>query len=1201
MKSRFKLFLFVFLLNYIVKGQIIGGCGTSAANSNTSTNAICFNAPLPTGPQGDKNCPYWTNDGELNTYTVNNAMPTLTFNISFHFLTHPTQTTSYGGLTLSQLNNDVNLLITHINNRFNLCGVTPPTAPNIPNASPLVVNPKIQIQSAGVYIHTSVDAITSATYPNVFPTTFTQGLSNSLCLYFFKGPSGAYGYYLNSPIPFVAVSSDGVHTPNTMINADNPDLIWHEICHGIGLLDDHYYLKFFGNYDKANSFWGDKGPTVADYVPDDAALDLAGSTCNPVNNQNNVMGGLCREHLSARQIAAIHFLVAKGVTKKYTQFINSVYPYTPPIYSNNSANYTFSGTTTFTNSFVFNNITITSGSKVTFSNTTLYGTNGSSRIFVEPGAKLILNGVYIRPVTTFTSNYWGGIVLKCGGNVGQGVDANGLGVHGILEMNESSIHRALVGVSVGTDDPAHSFSDQGGGWLIANNSYFIQNRVSLKMFPFPSPNVSIAEDKTKLTKCSFSNNSVYRSLFPGPFHFVELERVKKVKFIECSFTGYSNDAPIPSPNINDPSVGIKGINSSIYVGGSSSFETSSFEQLEYGIHLMNPYSGSNLGTVIQECEFRTKNGIYIEGASYAKIVRNNFEINRMPHVGVMNTGIYLNTCNGYKVERNVFRLFNETPFVNKTFMEGIVVNSSGANINQIYNNEFRYLQQGIWCQNQNWDPSTSFGLKLNCNDFVNCTYNIGVQSGNPTEGLNTGIATVQGAVTPTLETHVRNTYTSTAACNNQNKFWQYTAYNPPSLLFHGNFQQPEFQIGPQPNCSLGSQIINITGVNITVPKSTYCIDQSLLPKAPKSHIFNTFKDLTNSVNLLQLGYIGLLDGGNTSTLLATVNSNISNGNLKNELMSKPFLSDMVLEAYFTKASVPPGHIKQVFEKNAPASANVYRIVMLQNLPNGIKNQITLAQNQNTLSPRGDFLARIAIAKDNQSYAAMHKAMWLMDSIAIGLKDSLATIINLLNQGDVQKQLIELDIEFNNFDLAKQKLALFNDGTLQKANYVEFTTTYLDLLTGIGGLKSLKTNSALASYFEGIAGDETHVCHAKAKVIVNAVFNTRYPELKLEPINNTGARGTNEDNGESSEQIVELSDGISLFPNPTQDQAFVKNGTDESYTVNIMSINGQLLITEEVAENTIKTLNTQNLPTGIYFVNLSKGKSLIKTTKLIIVK
>lgn len=1175
------------LLSFINKAQSPFNCLTSASQSTNSANSNTCN---PNGP--NIYCPYWADDGELSSYSVSASTPTVYFKINFHFLFHPSQATTYSSITPSQLTADLARTIDTINAKFKRCGYIP-SLQTPPKVSPVVPDSKIRLVLNNTYTHTSVLATTANNQTNfqaLFPSAPND---NGFNVYFFwqdmSVDTSGYGYY-NPTYDIVGVSTPlEFHTPGQLIKEP---LLWHELSHAFGKLNDYYFSIHSNQYLNSNHI------AIPRYLPDDSSLDPATSGINCILNsplaQNNVMGNTtCREHLSARQIAAFHYFVAKDITKKYTQFVNLPYPYTPPSHTNNTNNITLTGTFTTNSSFIFDNVTIAAGANVTFENNVIYGINGLSKIIVQPGATLTLRGCHLKPLSTYTTNYWAGIEVWGSEFVPQ----SAIGTQGVLLMENSIIERALIGVLLGKSSSYNNsdYYTDGGGWLIADNSQFTKCRLSLKTADYPGVNAGFADNNTTLTDCSFDNNSIYRGLFPEPFRFVELGRILRIKFIRCNFTGYTADAPIPPTDFNNLSIGIKGIGASIIVKGGGSSATTLMAQLDYGIHLSNVISNGSKN-LIEDMFFETKNGIYLESANNAKIVRNVFYLNKMHHYGVMNTGIYLYSCDKFKIENNDFG--SSLSNVASSFKEGIVVDNSGPTINQIYNNNFTKLEQGIWCQNQNYNPNDGSGLKLNCNDFINCDYAIGVQSGNTIQGLNTGIAEYQGITTSSVEAHVRNTYTSTAACSNRNKFWQYTGYNIPPQIQHGNFLEAKFQVAPQPNCSFAAQINNITGNNSPGNKSLYCQDLSTLP-VQKQFVLNQLTDLTNNVNILQLQYNALLDGNNTNLLLSQVAANPNAGNLKNILMAPEFLSDTVLKMYFTKSNVPPGHIKQVFEKNAPVSAKIYSIVMQQSFPNGIKNQITSAQNQNQLSPRSNCLAKIAIAKDNQSYAGMHKAMWLIDSNTVNTKDSLASLITLLNQGDVPKQLIELDIAYKDYDKANQKLQAYNNGLASNAQYSEFMTHYIALATSTNGIHQIITNEGENAFINSVANNELHPCNNKAKVILSAVYGTYYPEVKLQPFNGTGNRSA--ENEEIIEELIstKLADGISLFPNPAQNMAYLNNGTDYVYTVKISSINGQILSDDTLMPNSTGIINTGTLPNGIYFVNLFSGNQLIKVAKLII--
>jgi hypothetical protein len=1149
----------------------------------------------------DKNDPYWTNDGEVKTYSVTPSTPTLSYNINFHFLLDPNIPTTFSSFTYSQLVQEVQLTVISMNNRLmNSVNVQPLlNAPNPSQFPPIVNDSRLRFNLNGVYVHTTSLAIGDHIATN-FKTVFPQGSANGINIYiYWDTVNGGFGVYdpANEYIK-VSVNNETYNIGDKI----KEGLIFHELCHAFGHSGDYYWQAaysegtHYGQYNRANHIFDSNEPW---YLPDDATVDPSSTSgadpCVIGVDNNNVMGSTsCRYVLSNRQVAYFHYLAAKNITKKYTQFANTNYPYTPAVYNNGNTNLTLSGTQTISTSFVFDRIDIMPGAKITFTNTILYGLTGLSKVIVHPGSKLILNGVSIQPVSTFTNMYWGGIEVRTGGYVGQSVDANGFGVHGILEMTNSTIERAIIGVLIGSTDP-NTIQFLSGGWVIANDCKFIRNNLSVKMYPFPSTNVSLADDKTTFTNCNFESNSTYRSLFPGPFKFVELDGVRRVKFITCAFFGYTNDAPILPTDFNNLSYGIKAYNSSFIVSGTSQ-SSGVFNQLDYGIYSSN--FGGNYSSIIQDTYFQSKNGIYISNGNNAKIVRNTFEMDRMPPLGEMSTGLYLNECNNFKVENNNFLLYY--PASTKTLREGIVVNNSGLLSNQIYNNRFSRLQQGIWCQNQNWDPNSGLGLKLNCNDFINCDYAIGVQSGNPIDGLNTGIATYQGYANAGIYDNVRNTYSSSSACTNQNKYWQYTAYNIPAQLQHGSFLQSQFQVSPQPNCSFASQINNIAGNPVAVPKMTYCPDQSLLP-SQKQFVLNQFSDLTSQVNNLQIQFNTQLDNGNTDYLLSQVEFNSDFTSLKNDLLTPEFLSDTVLKLYFIKPDVSPIDLLEVFQKNAPASSAVYNSLISQNLPTDITNHINELQNQNILSSRSDLLAKIAMAKDNQSYAAMHKAMWLVDSNLVSTKDSLATLITFLNQGDVQKQLIELDLAFQDYYSASRRLAEYGSGSLESQLYADFTSNYLTLLNTSNGIHHIKNSSDQLIYISTVANDEMHPCFSRARHILNAVYDTNFPEVKLQPFNESGGRTSQNNQSEGETLITKVTEGINLFPNPAQNVAYLTNATDYNYKILITDLSGKALYEDNLIANSTGFINAKSLLNGIYFVNLYQEEKLVKVTKLIIAK
>lgn len=807
-----------------------------------------------------------------------------------------------------------------------------------------------------------------------------------------------------------------------------------------------------------------------------------------------------------------------------------------------------------------------------------------------------MNCVQVMP-TKKNNTQWQGIEVDGSSTLPQSATA----YQGILDMNNCKIEKALTGVLIGrTIYPGYNAGLSGGGWATLTNCDFIDCLTGFEMLPVSNV-MNPYNNLTILINCNFFANAAYLNTM-GPTQYIgaKFDEVKGVQLFGCNFQPHYdfNSVGWPSSLNANKHYGVKSHNSVISIKANGSNVPFFGRRLDYGVHATGYGS-----MVIEDGYFEARNAVFLEGLSYAKVVRNYIETNRTPPINTTsypydkNTGIYLSGFNNYKIEKNEIGCLSFPTF--SLFCEGIVVDHSGPFGSLIYNNKLYRMKLGIWCQDQNYDPNTNIGLQMNCNDIDACEYSIGVQTEDPVTGQFTGIQKTQGVSFLNDVDNVRNTYT-----NSQYRFWNDNIpYVYPPVVDHGSFVNPQFRVGPQPQFSIPSHIADLhNNNNAPALKTDYCPNTDA--NKPKIFFTTQLAQLSEILTNLNNTYKSLLDGGNTATLLAVVNSGISNGNLKNTLLSKPFLSDAVLLAYFGKSSVPPGHIKQVFDANAPASPVVYEFVMEQGLPNGIKNQITSAQKQAALSLRSKKEAEINITKNKFDYAITSKigALFEEDSIP-NLRDSINSLIIKRAEGNILKQQIDLDIASTNYTAANDKLSILGQGdgtgTLpeQDQKYIQFKQLYISIMTSDSGRYIIKSDPTKAEALYNIANDVTSPCIKEAQGLIGAVYHTYFPEEKLFP-GNTGQRMAN---SLEEAEVIKLVDGLILFPNPTANEFFISNSSDKTYRLSIFNISGQLIQSGEVATEAVSKVNTTDLINGIYFVNLYEGNTLVKTSKLVIVK
>lgn len=1194
MKKKIILTLLVFV-SLAYKSQITR-C-IASTNSFVATQSPSY-TPFNSGCLYDKSASQFT---LVNSYIPTAATPTLFFRVNFIFIVDDVISSPVSSVPITSLQAGALNTIAFFNSYYQGLGGTAQLLPVL-NPSLPIADTKIRFQLNNVYriVHPNAPSLTA---PDLI---YPFASDNAVNIYFnYLAPTNPLSGSGSAPFAGGIIFLNDTYTAPTYTGgAFSNELLAHELGHAIGSLADHYVPITQTIIPTSMPTPTSPGNGVVPglnsaYFPDDAAWDIIFSyecfnSSNPTYpfRNNNLMGNSgCRNHLSAKQIAAFHYLVAKGITKKFTQFANVAYPWNPlvPV----SSPITLTGSQTFTGSVTISTLTIPSGANITINNATLaVAQNG--KIIVEPGAKLILNNVKINSLIT----EWEGIEVRSSPFVLQpaapvtSLTPNFPGV-GLLFMNNCCIDNARIGLLVGKRNfiGSNIQTYEGSGIVKLENCNFNNNRTHV-LFDGYNP-ISInynIENLSSFNNCVFTTDEgalVSNLRFPAR-NMVKLFDSKKVYFRGCEWEYYNRDQYA----WNDTIFGIYGYKTAVGILSNSSVNFTRFRPLiDYGIFLIDPDRASN----IEDANFDCPNGIYINESALDKIVRNTFRYGSIIPNTSDAVGIYMQNSRNYKIENN---LFQPLLIGNKANKVGIVINNSGPYPSKVYNNTFTSLEQGIWCQNQNYDPSTNVGLVMNCNDFTNVDYNIGVQK-NFIPSNSTGIAKDQGdPVNAALG--VRNTY-NTPSCFNENKYYNFTPFDLPPQITHPNYQGTAFRVTPQPSCSDQNEILDIANGIAPPSKSIYCANTSTLPASRTFHLAEA-NTISLQLNTLNNQFETELDNGNTPTLLSYVNSNASPGQIKNTLLSATYLSDEVMQAYFNKPNVPAGHAKQVHQKNAPVSASVWEAIVNRNYPNGIFNQMQAAQNTATLSARNQKLAQISVLQNEKSYAYMHYAQAVLEDTSNYNKlDTLRAIIMRNYKSNQSQQLIELEFDAHNYKKALDLLIQFKANSTKQNDvlYADLMIEYAKALDQPTGIYSILTNDQSFKAFFDAALNESHPANLTAQNVLNVLIEKPIKITVLKPVLTGNNRLANQQKQENDlKEGINLNE-IKIYPNPATKVFMVNNSTKTDLTITVYNASGQLIHKTSALTSTETKINCQLWPSGIYLVTLANQGGELKTQKLIV--
>lgn len=507
------------------------------------------------------------------------------------------------------------------------------------------------------------------------------------------------------------------------------------------------------------------------------------------------------------------------------------------------------------------------------------------KITVDKGGKLVLDA---GTITGIRDQMWKGIEVWGDSSKPQSPASN----QGWFKaLNNSVVENAMVGVATIKSGRNYDYACT-GGIIQANKTTFRNCTQAVAFYAFENRNPlnrKIIDNVSNFGNCSFEVNDHYSSADTVK-NIVSLTQVRGIDFAGCRFVNNNTSA------LAAKSTGIFSFNSSFQVYSllncsvNPCFDTihSEFNKLGYGIRALGAATTKTFKVDNAIFTANIKNGIFASGVNYLTFTRNKFDI-KASDTGSYNKpfgGAYLDTCNYYIVEENVFNTSGSSGSSKKII--GLTINNSGTNNNQVYKNTFNNLNIGILAQGKNKNPANNDGLCFRCNTFNSCKYDIAVTK--PANGSNSqnGIALWQGSASDP----VGNLFTDL----NQNPtyhFWNLSTNSSfiPDISYyhHGNFNTyPRLK----PASGKYTNLIPTNVPNKYFDLATSC--PSNLNGNPGIEEILAYDFKADSLNQI---LTQLIDDGNTDQLVSDVilASPANALELHDDLLLKsPYLSDTVM-------------------------------------------------------------------------------------------------------------------------------------------------------------------------------------------------------------------------------------------------------------------------------------------------------------------
>ncbi len=914
---------------------------------------------------------------------------------------------------------------------------------------------------------------------------------------------------------------------------------------------------------------------------------------NPYST-NNLMGGcLYMGYVSPMQMGRMHRSLAlhSKIMWKYVKEMTSESNY--PLIVNSDETWDF-GIQMYQDIVVKSGATLTIKCKVGMAN------NG--RIIVERGARLIIDGGEIYAWGTS----WEGVQVWGTSNQPQRINVNGLSTYqGIVKVvNQGILRDAKHAILTSKCDENFNIDWNGyfGGIVQCDNAKFINNKVSATFWDYHN---FIPVNGNKIANISYINRSLFEinSDLKDPNDkymesFIGLWAVEGIKLYGNVYQNITS----PLPSIENRGMGIITYDGSFFLdrykicnaygtNGCTGYSTniqSKFLNLNYGIHSTEASPFASISA--NDNDFVNCNrAVYISGTHNSKITNNRIDIaqggttnNTYPY------GIYSEVSTGYDISNNNLTTTAVPNFNNSA--TGIFFYQTGGLTNMLYRNTINKLNVATTIVGDNRGNFAGEGLQLRCNQYGQTSQNwmdiwlhddgqpwgnvgtIDAIQGNGTNGANNRFSH-NNAGSPPRDFHDEGNPTVTYYFNPEASQKTKPFYYSSQLLPSQNFSPHNFAT----QCPV---TLNSTG-GTTVGHALKLIAQN-----------------TASITALK----SQIDANNTTGLLAAINSNMSAGNLKNLLeQASPYLSDQVLIAYFSKTSIPNGHIKDIHDKNKPVSQSVWQVLLNRNLPNGILKD--LIEQQKTTAPSTRILLETKIATLNQekAFAIDNQVKSMLNDTINGYnQDSIVALLIADNRIRSKTRLLSYYVA--NEKLAEATNLLYdikaeNNGSLD--NFSKLQELIVSLKLTSDKIYTIKTDAQIKNAIELIANDKNDYAYAHAQALLSKVFGYSYYEYVKLPSIGSGLRLKQ---NQESENFEPISNSMVIYPNPSNSNTNVLCLLPEKFStaeVVVFDLMGKQLLKESLSKDkNFAVLNTENLTAGIYFVNLLIDNNLTETKKLI---
>ncbi|MCF8236076.1 MAG: T9SS type A sorting domain-containing protein [Bacteroidales bacterium] len=859
----------------------------------------------------------------------------------------------------------------------------------------------------------------------------------------------------------------------------------------------------------------------------------------------------------------------------------------------------------FDDVYVSNNATLTITKTIGFVET--------ANLIIAQWAKVVLDGGCL---TKACDGFWQGVDVYGDPFASQQLTE----YHGIIEVkNGGIIQYAQVGIETLPPVPDGG-TRHAGGIIKAEDAVFKNNVVGVKVSPFTNGYPGVPDEWPNFSyfrKTLFTINDLFYAVDQQIPVQLYLDDIYNLEITGCTFENSYENA-FGNPDYRGK--GIVSFNSGYSVRDYKSLDPevspvrSEFKGLAYGLHALgNPLLQIiRLDSVIFMDNYR---GAYLGLAINPEIVYNDFLVRSKGNYFLDSdtcVGLYLdNYTIGFLVEENNFFSSLNYNQLEERKCVGALINNSGTEPNEVYNNYCSKLLVGISAQGEN-RSETGEGLCIKCNDFVDCITDVYVAprydgNGNPVSGPTIGIAEEQGTENeiggsdPTLA--AGNTFSED---NSEANYYNDPDYCTAVEYVHHNEASTEQKIIPDPKI----------GITLTQDDDA---DYSKETACPSNLSAGGSIDESLEKTSLSTEYIAVAayedtlgtftDGGDTEALNTDVQGSFPDEamEVRQQLLNEsPYLSDTVMKSAIDKENVlPNAMVRDILVAN-PQSAKAPDVInTLDNrfdpMPDYMMGEIMAGLN--TTGAKELLEQQLALHKTKRGKSLLKlERFYKNDTLnPAASNDSLVALwqrepypgawyklsFHYLNKSDSAGLFQTLDSIPVNFNLSLEEEQLHDQ-------YEElFEILWTIKADSINPDSTMTQNLLSLSAHKSIPG-----AYAKNLLIHDSVIIYNEPVYLPDLLKSAPVYPENPYKREKDYIL-------NIFPNPAGDYLIIEYDLSEyigNLYIKMADIQGKQSKSIKLSNShTQKVVSTDLLPNGTYLIQLYHDNDVLETTKIVIHK